>query len=357
MQTKRYSKPGLMIAIVAILWILICSGGCRRDKTQAASFPAQTPVIVRPVNQISTTEVVFVSGALEAEKTAPLSFLVAGRVDRVHIDEGDHVKCGQLLASVESDDFVSHLEIAQADLMRAQDAYDRYQPLFEEGALAEKNFIELKVTLAQAAAGRDIAAKKLKDTKLRTPIAGIVGAKFIEVGQMIGPQVQAFTIVKTDTIFARLSVPESEIGTIALGQRTEVTVPALGDSILEGKVTLIGAMADPQTRTFAVKIELANPDHILRTGMIVQANIITDQKIDILTVPGRAIVRDADNLTYIFTADTRGERALRRRITPGSIFRNEIEIKEGLAPGDVVVVGGQHKISDGAAISIVGAAE
>jgi membrane fusion protein, multidrug efflux system len=347
----------LMLCTVATLCILICSGGCRRDETQAYSLPAQTPVIVRPVNQISTAEAVFVSGALEADKTAPLSFLVAGKVDHVYIDEGDHVKKGQLLALVEPDDFVSNLQIAEADLMRTRDAYDRFQPLYEEGAFAEKNFIELKAALAQAAAGRDIAAKKLKDTKLRTPITGIVGAKFIEVGQMITPRVQAFTIVKTDTIFARLSVPESEIGKIALGQRTEIKVPALGDRTVEGEVTLIGAMADPQTRTFAVKIELANPDYILRTGMIVQANIVTDQKIEMLTIPGTAIVRDADNLTYVFTTDTRGGRALRRRVTPGSIFRNEIEIKKGLAPGDVVVVAGQHKISDGAAITIVGAAE
>ena len=85
----------------------------------------------------------------------------------------------------------------------------------------------MKAGLAQASAGRDIAGKKLRDTKLRTPIPGIVGVKRVEVGQMVSPGIPVFTVVKTDTIYARVAVPESEIGEIAIGQKAAVTVPAL----------------------------------------------------------------------------------------------------------------------------------
>ena len=353
MEQKRFSVNGLFFWITAMICISVCLGGCQKGEIQADLLSEKMPAIVKEVTQISTGDVVFVSGSLEADKTAPLSFLVSGKVDRVYVDEGDHMKKGQLLALVESDDYKSNLEIAEAGLLRAQDAYDRYQPLYKEGAFAEKNFIELKAALAQAMASCDIARKKLKDTKLFTPIPGIVGLKNIEVGQMITPEVPVFTIVKTDTIFARVSVPESEIGKVELGQEAEVTVPALEDRNVNGKVRLIGAMADPQSRTYTVKIELVNPDYILRTGMIVQAKIITDRKIDILTVPGKAIVRDADNLTYVFTAAADSDKALRRRVFPGSVYQTEIEIKEGLAPGDYVIIGGQHRLTDGASITIV----
>jgi membrane fusion protein, multidrug efflux system len=353
MKRIRFSINGLILGISMILCIIFCFGGCRREETHAARLPEKTPVIVKRVMQISTDDIVFVSGSLEADKTAPLSFLVPGKVERVYVEEGDHVKRGQLLASVESDDYRSNLEIAEAALLRAMDAYNRYQPLYKEGAFAEKNFIELKTVLAQATAGRNIVRKKLKDTKLRTPIPGIVGAKNIEVGQMISSQIPVFTIVKTDTIFARVSVPESEIGKITQGLKAEVTVPAIAGGTVNGKVSLMGVIADPQTRTFTVKIELSNPDFILRNGMIVQVKIITNRKIDILTVPGKAIVRDEDDLTYVFTADAQGIKALRQRVFPGSVYKNEIEIKKGLEPGDAVIVGGQHKLTDGASITIV----
>jgi membrane fusion protein (multidrug efflux system) len=148
-------------------------------------------------------------------------------------------------------------------------------------------------------------------------------------------------------------VPESEIGKVALGQKAAVTIKALDDRIVEGKVTMIGAMAEPRTRTYTVKIELPNPDYVLRTGMIAKAHIITDKTIAMVTVPGKAIVRDADNLTYLFLVYKEKETALRQRVFPGSVFRNEIEIKEGLNIGDVVIIAGQHKITDGAPITVM----
>jgi RND family efflux transporter MFP subunit len=294
-----------------------------------------------------------VSGVLEADKTVPFSFLVPGKVDHVYVDEGDHVKKGQMLAKVEINDYRSNLEIAEAQLFEAQDTYDRLHPLYKDGAIAEKAFIKIKVALDQARAVRDIARKKVTDTRLRSPIRGIIGAKNVELGQTISAGIPVFTIVKTDRIFARVSVPESEIGKIALGQKASVTIKAFNASTVDGKVTLIGAMAEPRTKTYTVKIELPNPDYTLRIGMIAQAQIVTDKTIEMVTVPGKAIVRDADNLTYVFIVNKEKKTALRQRVFPGSVFRNEIEIKEGLTAEDVIIIAGQHKINDGALIAVM----
>ncbi len=174
----------------------------------------------------------------------------------------------------------------------------------------------------------------------------------MELGQTISTGIPVFTILKTDKIYARVSVPESEIGKVALGQKATVTIKALDGRVIEGKVSLIGAMAEPRTRTYTVKIELANPDYVLRDGMIANAQIITDKTIEMVTVPGKAIVRDADNLTYVFLVNKEKIAALRQRVFIGSVFRNEIEIKEGLNAEDIVIVAGQHKITDGAAIMV-----
>ncbi len=353
MKPARNLKRAILIRIGAILFITFFLGGCRTSKADEEKASEKMQVIAREVTDISENQIILVSGFLEADKTVPLSFLVPGKVDQVYFDEGDHVKKDQLLARVEIDDYRSNLEISEARLLKAQDAHDRLRPLYKGGAIAEKDFIEIKAGLAQAKAARDIARKRVKDTNLRSPVPGIIGVKNVEAGQMISAGMPVFTIVKTDRIFARVSVPESEIGKITFGQKAVVTIQAFEDKTVEGKVTLIGAMAEPRTRTYAVKIELPNPDYALRTGMIAEARIVTDGIIEMITVPGKAIVRDADNLTYVFLADTTKGKAFRRRVFPGRVHKSEIRIKKGLTAGDMVITGGQHKITDGASIIVV----
>ncbi len=341
--------------LAATLVAAISTAGCHPGETGAAQvleLPQVTPVIVREVAQVSARDVVYVSGALEADKTAPLGFLVPGKVEHVHVDEGDPVNKGQVLAAVEKDDYQSHLDIMEAGLMRAQDAFDRFQPLYKEGAFAEKNFIELKSGLMQAKASRNIALKKLQDTMLRSPINGIVGTQNVELGQMVSPEVPVFIVVKTDRIFARVPVPESEIGQIFVGQSSRVSIPALDDRVVVGTVSLVGAVADPRTRTYTAKILLPNSDYSLRPGMMAQARIMTDVSVNMLSIPGQAVVRDADNLTYVFVANADTSRALRRRVFPGGVRHNEIEIRQGLEPGDRVIVSGQHRLNDGDLISL-----
>ena len=139
MKRIRFSINGLILGISMILCIIFCLGGCRREETHAARLPEKTPVIVTRVMQISTDDIVFVSGSLEADKTAPLSFLVPGKVARVYVEEGDHVERGQLLASVESDDYRSNLEIAEAAVMDGTSFYNPREVVAEEILVHLKN--------------------------------------------------------------------------------------------------------------------------------------------------------------------------------------------------------------------------
>jgi RND family efflux transporter MFP subunit len=325
-----------------------CNSG--EEKEAAATLPVQTPVKVKAVTRISEERVISVSGALEADKTAVLSFQVPGKIQRLGVDEGDFVARGTLLAELDPTDYRNGLNSADAALFRARDAFERYVPLLKEGAVAEQSFIEVKTSLAEAKAARDTARKALADTRLVAPFSGIVGTKGVEIGQTASPEVPAFTVVKTDLIYARVSVPEFEIGQVALGQNATIELPSLKGRVFHGKVSMVGVVADESTRTYPVKIELQNPDFFLRPGMIVEANILTETQIEALTVPGQAVVRDVDNLTYVFVTNDTGDMALRKRIELGSTYGDEIVVESGLAAEDVVVVAGQHKLADGAAI-------
>ncbi len=310
-------------------------------------------VSVRKVTTASDNITIFVSSFLEAEKTAPIGFQIPGKIVRVNFDLGNRVKKNQVVAEVEMDDYQSHLEIAQAQLMKAQDAFNRLSSLFKEGVIPEKTLVEITSGLAQARAGKDIAAKQVRDTKLRAPFSGVIGMKAIEIGQTISPGIPVFTVVKNDTIYACSSIPESEIGQLKIGQKAMVTVPALDDGKFYGRVKYLSAVATPQTRTYTAKILLDNPDYILRPGMIANVSIETEKKIDLLTIPSRAIVRDFDNLTYVFLADKKSLKAFRKRVFPGSVHKNQIRIKKGLLPEDILIIAGQHKLTDGCDITII----
>jgi RND family efflux transporter MFP subunit len=353
MKKKQRSIYGWIGGAAAMILI----GGLSACKPQTSegvvtTLAVQTPVMVRSAALVPVNRTVSVSGTITADKTSPLSFQVPGKVNRLFVDEGDHVKTGTLLATVDPADYTNGLDIAEATLARARDAYNRYEPLYREGAFTEKNLIELKTGLAQATAGRNIARKALADTRLYAPMPGIIGTKSIELGQMVSPQMAALTIVKTDVVFARVSVPETEIGQIAMGQNAEVVISALDGQRFTGRVSMIGAEADERTRTYAVKIRVPNPGGVLKPGMIARTEISTGKAVKVLTVPGHAIVRDADNLTYVFVADAGKGMAQRRRVIPGAPFRNEIEIRSGLTPDDAVIVSGQHKLADGSPITL-----
>ncbi len=346
-----------------VLWVLssallcLSLSGCKSEKTESVveSLPKEIPVTVQPVKEVMTNNVISVSGTLVADKTAPLGFLVPGRVDLVKVDEGDKVNKGDLLATIESQDYKNSLDMAKAAVLRASDAYKRYEPLYKEGAFAEKNIIVLKANLAEARAARNIAAKALKDTRLYSPITGIVGSKSIELGQMVSAQSPAFTIVKTDLIYARVPVPETEIDQVTMGKAAQVSISALQGRTFTGKVTMIGAVADVQARTYPVKVELQNQDLLLRPGMIAQTNIQCDRPLTVLTVPGVAIVRDADTITYVFVVDQHSKTAHLRRVTPGNAYKDGIVIRDGLKAGELIVVAGQNKLADGTAVTLLSA--
>jgi len=289
------------------------------------------------------------SGDIEPDNTAQIGFAVPGVVNQVLVEEGQHVKQGQLLAGIDATEYVNALAIANAGLEQAEDMYHRLDGLYKKGSLPEKDYIDIKTKLAQARANKSINAKRIGDSKLYAPMSGIVSVKSIERGSTAAPGVPAFTIVKTDQVYTRISVPESEVGALSPGMPASVYVPTLKDTF-RGKVTIINPQADAASKTFTVKIQLANPAGKLLPGMIAETRISTGRLSDMLTIPAGAILRDADGITYVYITNGK-DRAIRRRVTLGSVTGSqEVMVTAGLSSGDKVVTSGHTRLKDGAAI-------
>lgn len=321
--------------------------------SEAAADPVDAdaiPVLVRPVGRLDRATYLALSGDVEGRRTVSVGFLVPGAVASVGPSEGQVVQEGEVLAVLDSVDYALGLEIAEAQLERAQDEHARAQVMFDERGIPENDFHKASTALRLATAQAAMARKKLGDTRLRSPITGVVARRGIEPGEQAGPGFPVFTIVQVHPIQVRIGVPESQIGQVAVGQTVRVVVPSLEGRSFVGKLRVVGIAADPAARTFTAKAEVANPQGVLRPGMIAEVRIEGAQRVEALTVPAEAVVRNAGGTLTVFVYDSTDQRVYGKRVEVGAAYGQEVEIDSGLSAGDLVVVGGQHRVREGALV-------
>jgi multidrug efflux pump subunit AcrA (membrane-fusion protein) len=392
-------KTAVVISLAAILEA--CS-----PRPAGAPTPAAIPVEVGRPHRIQAPATVPVSGSVVSpENPSNAAFLVPGKVIRVLPREGDYVKRGQVLAAIDPTDYslgVSAaaaqaaaakavlqkveaparpelLEQARVAFERARDEYQRMRQLYESKSLAPNDFqkfqaayeaagqqyeqaraggqkedrAQARAAFDQAAAGENMARKRLADATLTAPVDGFVANRSIEVGDMASAGRPVFQIVQLDPVEIAVGVPETDIRLVRKGQTATVRIPALPGAAFHGVVRVINVAADPSTRTYMVRIAVPNPKHSLRLGMIAEAQIRCDHQLDVMTLPGDAIVHDPQGASIVFVYFPDQGRVYSRSVEVGTVYGTEIEIRSGLSGMDSLVLAGQSKLRDGSAVTVV----
>ena len=335
----------LITATVLVLLLASCSSEKKETKTNE-------PIKKATVLEIKTTsenEILNYSGTIEADNIVSIGFAVQGRVSYVAVEEGQRVKKGQLLASIDATTYQNAYYIAEASLEQDNDNFNRLNGLYKKGSLPERDFITAKVAVAQAKANKSMAGKNLSDTKLYAPFTGIITAKITEVGATAAPSIPAFTIMKTDKVYAKASITESEISKLKIGTEATVSIASLNKSF-QGKIDILNPSAHALTRTFNVKVRLDNKDNELLPGMISTIEINTGNPVEVITIPSVSVIRDANDILYVFVAEN--GKAIKKRVEVGGFKNNDIIVTSGLKVGDKVLVEGQKNVKEGQAIAI-----
>ena len=346
--TLRARAP---IGVRMALLLALTTFGCGGPDSMEGAGASPVPVRLHEVARVDRPAWIGLSGDVEPLRTVNVGFMVPGLVTAVGPEEGDRVRQGDLLAELDPTDYELNLELAAAQRQRAEDEFGRAQVVFAEDGIPENDFQKAQTAVRMARAQEAMAAKKLADARITSPMNGVVARRNIQPGEQAGPGFPVFTIVSIDLVQVRIGVPEAEIGPIAVGQRADITIPAL-DAAFEGRVRLVGIAADPTSRTYTVKVQVPNADGRLRPGMIAEVRVETDARVEALTVPGEAIVRGADGITRVFVYFPEEERVHARRVEVGSAYGTQIEIREGLAGDEQVVVGGQHRLREGSLVQV-----
>ena len=349
MRTSLHAPP-LRLPLLALLGALL-SAGCGDGGARATHTP--DPVAVEVMHPLPLAEggAIGWSGTIEAAESIPLSFASIGTVARVLVSEGDVVRRGQVLAVLDTANLRSMLDMALATERQAGDAYRRLEPMFRNSTLPEIKLIEAESNLARARASVALSRKNLADAVLRAPVAGVIGRRAVDPGMNAMPNVTSITIVRIETVHARVAVSEREIPSLRTGMSARVRIAALGDGVHEGTITEIGVVADPVAHAYPVKIALRNAGGRIRPGMICEVQVPTAASAGGVVIPVDAMLVDEAGRTYVFLAED--GQAHRRDVVQTGFADRGVAIGTGLSPADLVVVAGRHKLTDEARIRIV----
>ncbi len=298
---------------------------------------------------------------------------VNGPITRIVVDLGTHVKTGDPLLYVASPDIagaVSTYRKAVNRLNQAQRTLDRNKDLLAHKAIAQRDFDDSQSDYNDAATDVQTALQSLKilgvsdadlkaaeaqvgavraELPMRSPIDGVVVQKMVFPGQFIqAGTTQAFTISDNSTVWVQAHLFDRDVSSIAVGEEAEIRNTAFPD-VFHGKVTSVGELLDPATRTTLVRIVTANPKGILKKDLFVDVSIAGPTRHKVLVVPTTAVLYDEQNLPFVYV-DTGQGRFEQRTVSIGTQQGAETEITSGLKADDRVVGQGSLFLQFAAAI-------
>lgn len=362
------------LALAAALALGGCSSGDSGGKTAAvANTPHNVSMTAEQLKhiQLDTVEpsayhrTVQANGTVDFDQNQATSVVAAfsGPVTRLLVAPGDKVKQGQALAIVDSPDFAEAIGAYRKSLIAAKNARrvaDMDQDLVKHDGIAEREAAQAQTDAISAEADRDAALQTLKSLNvdaqtirdlqagrpvghvqgtIRSPIAGTVAERLITVGQLLqAGSTPCFTVANLSRIWVLAQVFGSDPASLRVGDPVEIDVGD-GNKPLAGKLTNISAVVDPDTRAVTARISVDNPGGLLRKQMYVRVRIHSQQEQRGLLVPVSAILRDDENLPFVYVVQTDGSFA-QRGVTLGYRSGDRYDITAGLQAGDRVVTDG-----------------
>lgn len=340
--TSMLMKKTIVVCVaVAAMWVV---GGCGRllPQEESARVVAVNTMLVENSSYESSREY---AGTLEEKTSTELCFEASGRVTSVRVREGQYVKAGQLLATVDNTTTRNAYNAAKASLDRAQDGYDRARQVYEKGSLPEVKWVEVQTQLDQARSVEEISRKNLENCSLYAPVSGTVCDKRIEVGSTVGPVVPVMRIVNMQGLYVKVSIPEIDINKVKVGDRAKVVVGAVGDTLYDAVVEERNVDADPLSHSYMLRMRVCGSTKGLLPGMVCRVKFAGERSEGGYEVPNRAVQLDNDGCRFVWVV--RDSVAEKRRVVISDLTATGVLVNSGLAEGDRVIVDGGQKVSTG----------
>jgi RND family efflux transporter MFP subunit len=359
MNPRRFAVAILSALILSLISLL---ASCASQPRAAAAAPETVrDVSVLTAQDSKVPDWLEVVGSVRAAQTSEISSQMMGTIVEIRAHEGDRVQAGQTLAvlddaqpraavqQAEAASAAAEHEVSAADseLALAAATLKRYQQLYDKKSVSPQEFDEIKTRYQSAQARHDMALAEVSQanaalaqartslgyTRVHAPFAGVVTQKMADAGVLASPGMSLFTLEDTRNFRLEVTVDESNIHLVREGQSVRVSIDALGNSPLAGKVVQIVPAADPASRSFLVKIELPANSH-LRSGVFGRADFPRGERTALL-IP-RSAIAERGQLPGVYVLDA-SKIAELRYISLGHVSGDAVEVLSGLQPGEKFV--------------------
>ena len=351
-----------MVIVLGVYWILT------RPQKAAPEMPT---VIVEPVIKDDVEIFGEYVGRIRAQQFVEVRARVEGYLENMLFAEGTYVNKNQVLFVINQDQYRAKADKARAQLkkdeaqaLKAERDLKRIRPLYEQNAASQLDLDIATVAMSEA----DLAQAELElgYTIVRSPLAGHISERNVDLGTLVGPGGKSLlaTVVKSDTVLVDFSMTaldylKSKERNINLGQQDStrswqpnITITLADNTVYpyKGYVDFAEPQVDPQTGTFSVRAEMPNPKQVLLPGQFTKVKLLLDVREGAIVVPMKAVTIEKGG-AYIYTM-RKDDTVEKRFIELGPEVGNNVVVERGLAVGETIVVEGFHKLTPGMKVRI-----
>ncbi len=346
-----FKKCSRLVLLLATISLLGCNKNAPEQKSgEKNSPPSQPPVLVTTSRaELKTWHTpIFAVGTAQARESVSIAAKVSEQVARVHFNDGDQVRKGQLLVELSGRVEQADLAAAQAQLREAEQQLVRQRDL-----VAKKLFnpaaLDAQISLRDTAAARVSAVRaRLSDRQITAPFAGVLGLRQISPGTMLSPGVVITTLDDVSTIKLEFAVAETDLSGLEIGTTITAQASAIIGREFKGRIQAIDSRIDTATRSVMIRATLPNEDGALIPGMLLNVQIQTKPR-EALTVPEISVIGVAETHRVFIVQNNRVQET---QIKIGARREGEVEVLDGLSGDSVVVRDGVVKLRDGSPVKI-----
>jgi multidrug efflux pump subunit AcrA (membrane-fusion protein) len=399
----------LFVLLITPLWFWV---GCSKEKPEEPTVSVQvSPVEKKTIQRTVTAEAILFP--LQQSAIVPK---ISAPVRKFYVNRGSRVRQGQLLATLENRDLSAaqqdtkgayeqaqaayetttaaslpediqkakgDAQVAKENLDATQKVYDSRQELYKQGALPRKDLDQAAVNLVQAKSQFDVAQKHLDAllavgkqqtiksaagqlesakgkylgaeaqlgySEIRSPITGVVTDRPLYPGEMASTGTPLITVMDLSQVIARAHIPQEEAALLKVGDKASIAVPEEDDP-LPGKVTVVSPALDPNSTTVEVWVQAKNPGHHAKPGSSVKLQMLSQTVPDALVVPASALLTGSDGGTSVMVVGSDGH-AHQKHVKTGITQSDEVQILEGVDPGDRVITSGAYGLPDNTKVTV-----
>jgi RND family efflux transporter MFP subunit len=343
----------LCIAFLALVFgIYSCNKAKGNDQNSASgTISTSYSVSVITATKKDMTDSFSQVGTIVAYNDIAVVSETSGRVVKINAEVGDYKQAGSVLVEVDNELKEAAYKAANVSYEKAKKDLERYEALYKEGSISDSQIEQARWSYQSTEAQYIVARRQLSDTKITTPISGIVTARYVNVGTMVMGAPQATlvaNVVDISRLKVKVNVAEKDVIRLKVGEKVEVTTDVFPNSVFTGSIFSISSKGD-EGHTYPVEVVLNNSKQQIKAGMF--GRVMFTPKISgaAIVIPRECIIGSVkDAALYVINNKV----AKLRSVVTGKEIGTNIEILNGLQEGEQVVVNGQNNLSDNASVII-----